>query len=125
MLKPSEWDTILRAIVPTVHAKKVVHEQARAFLQAMDQGETISTNNLVEAMYPREIADKSLAGDEARSRIYAMLAKLALDDMHDCCTKGEPDGKKFMGRPVRPWLWHAPKAKECCPMCGQVMPEEK
>jgi hypothetical protein len=125
MMTPTEWNMVLRAIVPTVHAKKNVHEQARAYLTTLPQGETIGTNELIEAMYPRDVADKSLEGDEARTRIYALLAKLALDDMHDCCTKGEATGKKFMGRPARPWLWHAPKVKECCVMCGQVLPEDQ
>ena len=123
MIAPKEWDMVLRPVVPTVHAKKVIHEQARAYLLTLAQGETFSTNDLVEALYPREIADKTLGGDLARTRIYTLLAKLALDDMHDCCTKGEPEGM-FMGRPKRPWHWHAPKQREVCCLCGQHLPEE-
>ena len=122
MLKPEEWDMVMRPLVPTTHAKKVVAEHARAFLQS--QHHVLTTNQLVEALYPRAVADQSLAGDEARDRIYKLLAALAVDDLHDCAQRGEPDGRKFMGRPTRPWLWHAPKAKESCPMCGQSMPED-
>ena len=125
MLEPKEWDMVLRPIVPTSHAKKVVSDNAREYLNGFAQGVYISTNDLVEALYPRVIADLSLAGDEARARIYKVLAMLALDGMTDCATRGEPDGKKYMGRPSRPWLWHAPKTREICCMCGQVLPEEK
>lgn len=126
MLEPKEWNMVLRAIVPTSHAKKVVAENAREYLLTLGgYKKTISTNELVEALYPREEADKSLEGDEARMRIYKLIQMLALDGMTDCATRGEPDGKKFMGRPVRPWLWHAPKTREVCCLCGQVLPEEK
>ena len=122
MITTKEWDMVLRPVVPTSHAKKVVHENAREYLKTVEGN--IGTNALVEALYPREIADKTLGGDLARTRIYTLLAKLALDDMHDCCTKGEPEGM-FMGRPKRPWLWHKPKEREVCCMCGQLLPEEK
>ena len=125
MLEPKEWDMVLRAIVPTSHAKKVVAENAREYLTALEQGTNISTNELVEILYPREVADKSLAGDEARMRIYKLVQMLALDGMTDCATRGEPDGKKFMGRPSRPWMWHAPRVREVCCMCGQILPEDK
>ena len=123
MLDPAEWNMVLRPIVPTSHAKKVVAENAREHLATLEQGKTISTNDLVEALYPRVIADLSLAGDEARMRIYKLIGALALDGMTACATRGEPDGKKYMGRPSRPWLWHAPKIRETCCMCGQVLPE--
>ena len=125
MLDPAEWNMVLRPIVPTSHAKKVVAENARQVLGALEQGKSISTNDLVEALYAREEADKSLAGDEARMRIYKLIAMLALDGMTDCATRGEPDGKKYMGRPSRPWMWHAPRVREVCCMCGQVLPEDK
>lgn len=123
MLDPKEWDMVLRPLVPTRHAKKVVGEHAREYLLALLPGEIISTNEVVEGLYPRDVADKSLAGDVARTRMYQLLASLAVDDLHDCATRGEPTAKKYMGRPTRPWLWHTPKVKETCPMCGQNVPE--
>jgi hypothetical protein len=123
MLEPKEWDMVLRPLVPTHHAKKVIGEHARALLTDLLPGEILTTNQVVEALYPRDVADKSLTGDVARTRMYQLLAALAVDGLHDCATRGEPTAKKYMGRPTRPWLWHAPKVKESCPMCGQHMPE--
>lgn len=126
MLTPKEWNNILRPITPTNHAKKVVAQYARAYLIEYAQDMTLSTNELVEVLYPRSVADQSLEGDEARMRIYKLVAMLALDGMNDCATRGDvEEGKKFMGRPVRPWLWHAPKVREVCCLCGQALPEEK
>lgn len=125
MLEPIEWAMVLRPIVPTIHAKKVVAENVRETLATLEHGVSISTNDLIEALYPREEADKSLAGDEARMRLYKLVAILALSDLADCATRGELSGKKFMGRPVRPWMWHRPKVREMCCLCGQLLPEDK
>jgi hypothetical protein len=124
-MTPAEWDVLLRSDARKTVAYAHVAEAARAVLVKLDAGATLSTNDLVEALYPRAVADKSLAGDNARGRIYKALADAATRSLKDCATKGPPEGKKFMGRPVRPWIWHAPKELDVCVHCGQFMPGEE
>lgn len=72
----------------------------------------LSTNELVEALYPEEQA----RGDHQRKRLYDVLRYLAeLGDLRDWWFAGPP--RMWRGKPCRPKMWCAPKPK-CCPHCG-------
>lgn len=85
-------------------------------------GVVMSTNELVEALYPRAIADQSLKGDIARGELYKRIGQLAHDKLSDCCVKGEKKEKKYMGHVVRPWIWFCPENTDVCSHCGQTLP---
>ncbi len=124
-MTPEQWNQLIND-----HAEKLsgkvrnrIALEARLYLITLAPGIEISTNKLVEALYPRAVADKTLAGDLARRAIYKVIGQLTLDGLQDCCRKGEVNGK-FMGRPKRPWLWYCPEGVEVCCMCGQFLPVE-
>lgn len=84
--------------------------------------EPISTNELVEAMYPEALAIG--AGIAARHRIFKALMALATHGLADCCTRGPERKRAHSNLPIRPWLWHHPKERNIeavnkCPQCGQ------
>ena len=120
-MTPEKWNVMIGAGLPAKQIKARVGKEARAHLATLALGETITTNQLVEALYPRAVADQSRIGDDTRNAIYKFIGLLAREDMADCCMKGEVSGQ-FMGRPKRPWLWFSPPEQETCCMCGQVMP---
>jgi hypothetical protein len=118
-MTPAQWNEALAPNVPWQTAYPPVGEAARAYLAAeLAPGDLISTNTLVEALYPAQFARGE--GITARRRIYTALAALTKHGLSDCTTKGEPQRMKRTTKYVRPNLWHAPKAKAAatCPHCG-------
>lgn len=124
MKTPEQWNKILAPEMASVYARNAVMHAARVHLASLAPEKRIGTEQLVETLYPRTKAERSLTGDNARARIYTVLAKLATDGLEDCCEKGEVNGQ-FMGKPKRPWLWFSPGDVEICCMCGQIMPQEE
>jgi hypothetical protein len=126
MMTPKKWDVMFsqEAAIPLRRLKAWVEKEARAHLATLAVDETTSTEKLVEALYPRDIAALSLGGDVARTAIYKIIGVLARSEMGDCCEKGEVNGQ-FMGRPKRPWVWFCPPEQETCCMCGQPLPAEE
>ena len=121
MITPTEWDVLLEKNEPRSRQKAWVAKYAAEVLDALPEGKLMSTNDLVEALYSRE-AVKSQASEGVRLRIYSIVAELTRTELKPYATKGPPDPtKKFMGRPVRPWLWHKPRELETCAMCGQLI----
>lgn len=122
-MQPSEWNRLLAEAVPWAEAYPAVEREARAYLVVTtDGGLRCTTGELVEALYPEQFAKGD--GITARKRIYKALAALATRGLADCCTKGEPRPLKHNKKKlVRPWLWHAPLAKEPnrCPHCGEFL----
>lgn len=118
-MTPKEWN-ILYCGANVSQFRKAVENAARIHLATVI--ESISTEQLVEALYPRETADLSLTGDTTRKHIYTALSKLAVNGLEDCCMKGGVNGQ-FMGKPKRPWLWFSSGNVELCPHCNQIMPE--
>ena len=114
-----QWNTMLSSD-NLARGKKMLAIEARRVLLDLGEGDTLSTNDLVEAIYPRAVADQTLAGDIARTQVYKLISALALTDLSDCCEKGEPNGQ-YMGKPKRPWIWFKPVGCEICCMCGQVV----
>lgn len=121
-MTPQQWNKLFNSGLPAGRVANTAAVDIRAYLLALMPGVTIGTNELVEALYPRAIADQSLAGDNARHQLYKMIGKLAHDKLADCCMKGEVKEKKYMGREVRPWLWFCPEDSDCCATCGQPLP---
>lgn len=115
---PAEyWNPKL--VAPWPQAYGVVEVAARALLSEHPayNWQELSTNELVEALYPE--AQARGPGIESRKRLYKALQVLASNGrLTDCCHKGQP--KRVMGREIRPWRWHAPIVKTC-PHCGGVL----
>lgn len=121
-MKTQEWIRLVTSDAPMRDFRKAVEHSARLHLATLKEGTQISTERLVEAIFPRVESDRSLAGDTARTRIYVSLSKLATIGMEDCCVKGEVNGQ-FMGKPKRPWLWSCPPGgMNLCYACGQIVP---
>jgi hypothetical protein len=118
----NQWNKLLNSELPPQRITITVAMAVRTHLVALTPGMTLSTNELIEALYPRAIADQSLAGDNARTQLYKIVGKLAHDKLSDCCMKGEVKEKKYMGREVRPWIWFCPEDTDCCAVCGQPLP---
>ncbi len=81
---------------------------ARLYLASLDDWETISTNDLVEALLPEDEARGD--GIVARKRIYRALSALTEHELNDCCRRGNERRLPKIGKIVVPWLWHAPRA---------------
>jgi hypothetical protein len=126
MLTPEKWNAFFNEEVGFSQKvlKRRVEMEVRAHLAELMPGITISTNELGEALYPRAIAEASLAGDKARTTLFKMIGVLANDALSDCCVKGEINGQ-FMGKPKRPWLWFCPGDTKVCPQCGQPLPSDE
>jgi hypothetical protein len=120
MLTWQEWNALCTKEVPGKKRRQAVSKYARQYLLALTPGITISTNELGEALYPREVGERNVTNDNARTEIFRQLGLLAKDGLDDCCIKGEVCGQ-FMGRPRRPWLWFCPEDQELCAACGQVV----
>ena len=116
-----QWNALVTADVKPSRFRDAVAHNARVYLAGLGEGEQISTEQLVEALYPRSVAVQTLTGDTARTSIYAAISKLAVMGLEDCCVKGEVNGN-YMGRPKRPWLWFSPGPVDVCSKCGQVVP---
>lgn len=121
-MEPKQWNDLFRDELASPKVlRATVDHHARAHLATLAQGVTISTEALVESLYPRALAELSLLGDVTRDKIFTCVLALAKTGMEDCCKKGEPSGKCF-GKVKRPWLWFAPLEHEKCPACGQSLP---
>lgn len=118
-MTPKQWNELFASGKIPRALKLSVAREARTYLITLAPGVQIGTNALVEALYPRAIADQTLEGDIARTAIYKYIGLLAKEGLDDCCIKGAAAGQ-YMGRPLYPWLWFAPESSECiCPTCGQ------
>jgi hypothetical protein len=123
-MTPAQWNAYIALDAPPIRFRRAVEHAARVHLSTLATDERISTEELVEALYPRDVAKGTLAGDTARTNIYAALARLAQGGLEDCAVKGEVNGM-FMGKPKRPWLWFSPGDVEVCYACGQIIPVGK
>ena len=121
-MNPQQWNELSESGARGVF-KKAVEHHTRLYLATLAPGVTLTTNQLVEALYPRNVAAQSLTGDNTRNNIYRVVGQLALEGLEDCCMKGEVSGSYF-GKPKRPWIWFAPEEQPRCCMCGQTMPGE-
>lgn len=108
--QPGEWNHILQPGTPWRTCYDQVEFHTRLYLKdTLNAGDLISTNTLVEALYPARFAKGE--GITARRRMYKALAALATHGLADCCTKGVETKFGRSAKMVRPWLWHAPRVR--------------
>jgi hypothetical protein len=116
-MTPLEWEIRLHKEQKWGNAYPHVEREVRAYLNTLAAGVTISTNQLVEALYP--VASVRGEGN-GRQRIYEALkathhGRPAM--LEDCRMRG-PVKKIHGGIKGRPWLWHKPTPRlVCCPNC--------
>lgn len=125
-MTPEQWDFHLAPDKSCNYIDKHVEREVREYLDTLPYARRLTTRELAEALYPRNIADRSLRGDKARKRLFESLQRLTRTGLEDCCTKNK-DPKKirvFMGKKSKPWVWYRPKVVECCMFCGQPLPRE-
>lgn len=130
-MTPQQWTQAMADTVPWQVCYPEVARITRAWLAASPVAEidTLSSQELVEAMFPENLAVGP--GITARRRIFKALMALATRDLHDCCTRG-PKQKMFQGGKsgpaIHPWRWHAPRKDATkpnverivrCPHCGE------
>ncbi len=120
---PEQWNQKF-ATLPPRKLKKIVEREARIILSKLEPKVKISTEQLVESLYPREISYLTLEGDNARTGIYRLIGQLAAEGLDDCCVKGKVNGQ-FMGKPKRPWLWFRCEPEEVCEFCGQSIEKDE
>lgn len=107
-----DWDNLTKT---ELYAKTV--EQTKETLAQLTDGQRIHTTELIERMYPK--ANAIYAKQEyIRGIMFKTLALYATTTLKSYCTRGEVIGE-FMGKPKRPWLWHAHKFMKVCHECGQ------
>lgn len=108
---PREWNAALAANVRAREANATVATRVRELLahDVRFHDDSISTNELVEILYPAQYARGE--GITARNRLFKCLFALTTRELSDCCTRGPASKTKssvgFMHN-KRPWLWHHP-----------------
>ena len=115
-MTPAEWNAILAKEQPWKVAYAAVERAVKAHLDLAE--DTISTNELAEALYPPQFARGD--GILARARLYKAFAALARHELQAYCTRGELTKSK-RGVMIRPMRWHSPKeiVVKTCPHCGK------
>jgi hypothetical protein len=75
--------------------------------------DAMSTQELAEALWPM----KQAPGEQmtARKKMVDLLLRMAPGELSAYATKGKETGKRFMGKPVRPWVWHNAESKAEAP----------
>lgn len=122
-MQPKEWDELFTSDVSVKKVQHIVMQQVRIHLATLAPGVTLSTTELVEALYPLKVAERSVQGDNSRATIFKIVGKLAREGLEDCCMKSDKPSGTFMGRPRYPWLWFCPAEDKLCPTCGQLLVE--
>ena len=119
-MKPAEWNNLLAPEIDWRSCYPQVAGEVRKVLSHLGTGEDRTTQELVSALYPEELAVGP--GILARRRLFRAIMALAATDLVDCCYKGAPRYLRHTRKQVRPWIWHTPKPTKCCPTCGQSLP---
>ena len=122
-----QFQSFLQAVAPTVPwqvAYKAVEEKVRVFLSTVPVTEYLTTSDLVEELFPEELARGDLIYH--RRRVFKALAALATRGLSDCTTRGDPKHLGNTKQMVRPWHWHqsipgrTPPAA-VCQTCGKPL----
>lgn len=122
-MKPSEWTKLLAPEIDWRTCYPQVTKEVRAWLAKNKDYGQHTTQELVEGMFPEDLA-KGPAGLAARVRLFRAVQAMAFNDLRDCAAKGPPRMLRHTNKQVRPWIWSHPAPKECCPLCGQAIPPE-
>lgn len=118
-----KWDNLLKADVPWQQAYASVETAVLALMATPAMaGRQLTTNELVEAIYPESLARGD--GILARNRIYKALMALAPRGLACYASRGEERKRAHSNIKIRPWVWHAagqPNTEHMqrCPKCGQ------
>lgn len=123
MLTAERWVVLLNSKISRKRIKARLAQDVREYLSTLMVGDVIGTNEVVEAIFPKEAAEATRKAFEARAEIFRLIGQLANDGLDDCCIKGDVEGQ-FMGKPKRPWRWFYPNESDKCPSCGQALPAE-
>ena len=115
-MTPAEWNAVLHKDTHWKDCYPIVEREARLVLNALADGETLSTMELCGRLYPA-IEMRGQAAIDAHRRLVKAILILAEHGLAGAATKG--NAVKRMGRVVRPWRWCRPAAIECCALCGQ------
>lgn len=120
-MTPLEIEVELREEIGWQRAQEVVDQIGRELLASLPATQTITTTDLVNRLYPLQ----AVRGDgKARQRLFKILQQVYHGEpvvLKDCRMRG-PE-KRFRGRKVHGWLFHAPRATPkpmrliCCPNC--------
>lgn len=105
MMPRIEWDRLLAPEIEWQRAYRSVGSEAKRVLDALPFAATLTTAELVEALYPQQYA-RDKAGLDARQRIFRALAAMATRDLARYASRGEPRQLKKLKKVVRPWIWH-------------------
>ena len=104
----------------------VVIVEAKATLDALPEGQQLTTTQLVERLFPEATARGD--GIAARQRIFRALARAAkATSFRDYVSKGPM--KRWMGKASYPTIWHKSdgtiakdgKGQITCPVCGHAI----
>lgn len=119
---PQEWNAKLHKDVLWAEAFKTVEAEVRAHCATLLPGKTLSTRELVCALYPPDAVRGDL-GEDAVARMYDLVTctREKYFMAPECRTRSEVARKQY-GKSYKPWLWHAPVPVKRCPTCGQVVP---
>lgn len=98
---------------------QLVERLARARLDDLIPGTSLTTAQLCEALFP--VMQERGPGIAVRKAIMLHLMSLAKGTMKDCATKNmDAEPRMWMGKAVRPWIWKRGNAarKAPCPCCA-------
>jgi hypothetical protein len=109
------WNARLAPEISGRDAYPVVEAAVKALLTQNPKykGLELTTNELVEALYPE--AETQGAGIAARQRLYRALEALEDRGLKNWHYRGPP--RMWRGKMVRPRIWHVER-KPICPNCG-------
>lgn len=105
--------------------RQIVRDAVLELLRTYDGGVTLTTNDVTELLWP--VAQATGEAITERRKFIDDLLRLARTELNGVCARqGPPDPhRKFMGRPLVPWLWFRPAEgiggsdHEICPLCGR------
>lgn len=114
---PAEW--IFQMQQPADVSRAFIAKTTRVYLtKNLKPGAHLLTAELAEELWRSAHALGEAIG--LRKKMVDTLLKCATNELTDCAYKSEQRKQKlFMGKPVYPWIWHAPS-----PDAVRVIPGE-
>lgn len=90
-----------------------VAAETRAVLSAFGHGRVVSTKDLIELLYPEQLA-RGTDSHLARKSIGKLLRALATGELADCARRGAT--VRIYGKPVQIWEWGCPQTSDGLPV---------
>lgn len=97
-------------------AYPIVEREARRILDALPEGQVMSTRQLCEALYSTAEAFDA----KVQKRVFNALKNAATRTLAAYVTRGEPE-KIGAALEARRMIWGKPPAKSCCATCGRPL----